>query len=69
MTDKIRSGLLVKRRQFGADTPAGRRCSNLDEMLQNRETATGDQLKRLDASIAIQAAELAALASALPKGM
>jgi hypothetical protein len=60
----IRAGILVKRRQFGADSPAGHRCSNIDEILQNREKATGDQLIRLDANLAAQVAELADLSNA-----
>lgn len=62
----VRSNLQAYRRVVGALSAAGHRCSSMDEMLQNRETATGDQLANLNRDIAIQAAELAALS--LPKG-
>lgn len=64
----VRSGILVQRRRFGAGTLAGHLCSNIDEALQNRETATGDQLQRLDASIATWVCDLAAASRPLPKG-
>lgn len=64
----VRSGLLVQRRRFGAKTLPGRLCSNLDEALQNREMATGDQLTRLDASIATWARDLATASLSLSKG-
>lgn len=47
--------------RHGSLTPAGHRYSNLDEMLQNRETATGDQLRNLNRQIAEQLADLARL--------
>jgi hypothetical protein len=64
----VRSGLLVQRRRFGAKTLAGRLCSNIDEGLQNRETATGDQLNRLDASLATWVRDLAAASRSLSNG-
>ncbi len=66
--DQIRSNLLVQRRQFGAKTLPGRLCSNIDEALQSRETATGDQLLRLDASLATWVRDLAAASRSLSKG-
>ncbi len=64
----VRGGILVQRRRFGAKTLPGRLCSNIDEALQNRETATGDQLQRLDGSIATWVRDLAAASRSLPKG-
>ena len=52
---KTRQKLLAVRRANGADTPAGHRCSNLDEIYQVKETATDpEQLRQLAASEARQ---------------
>lgn len=59
----VRSGLLVQRRLVGADSFEGRRMSMLDEMLQAREAAEGDQLANLNRDIPLKVAELAALMS------
>ena len=53
--------LVRMRQRHGHDTPIGRRCSNLDEMLQNRKTATGDQLANLNYWIGVQIDDLARL--------
>lgn len=60
-SSRLRGQLLTKRRVFGAETPAGHRCSNLDELLQHRDRASGEQLKNIEASIARQAADLSSL--------
>lgn len=60
-SSRLRGQLLAKRRIFGAETPAGHRCSNLDELLQHRDRASGDQLKNIEASIARQVADLSAI--------
>ena len=65
-TDQIRSAMLVNRHAVGALTAEGHRYSNLDEMLQNRETATGDALANLNYQIGVQLDDLAALSD--PKG-
>lgn len=57
------TSLLKKRDRFGAFTPAGYRCSNLNEMLLSYRTATGDQRKNLERGMAIQARELAELSN------
>jgi len=64
----VRGLMLSHRRKIGANTPAGRRYSNIDEALQNREGATGDRLRRIDASIAGWVRDLAAMSPSLPKG-
>jgi hypothetical protein len=58
---RLRGQLLEKRRLFGAYTPGGHRCSNLDELLQNRGTATGEQLRNIEASIARQVGDLSSM--------
>lgn len=58
---RLRGQLLEKRRLFGAYTPGGHRCSNLDELLQNRAAATGEQLKNIEASIARQVGDLSTM--------
>lgn len=60
-SSRLRGQLLAKRRVFGADTPAGHRCSNLDELLQYRDRASGEQLKNIEANIARQVADLSSL--------
>lgn len=55
------SGAFAAKRRALGDTPEGRRCANISELLLNRKTATGDHLRRIDASLAIQVRELAQL--------
>lgn len=51
--------LLAIRRKHGADSAAGRHCSNLDEIYQNkRKTTDPETLKNLDANEALQWAGL-----------
>jgi hypothetical protein len=58
---KTISKLLKMRSTIGADTPAGHRISNIDEIRQNQAMATdADQLRYLDASMARQLRDLAA---------
>lgn len=54
----IRKSLDALRARHGADTPAGRRCSNLIEQLKNLDGATGDQRRNLEKSIARAVADL-----------
>jgi hypothetical protein len=62
-----RSGQTMKkflkmRSAIGADTPAGHRVSNIDEVRQNKAKAAGDPAREayLDASMARQLRDLAA---------
>lgn len=58
----IRTSLLTLRKKFGAETPAGHRCSNLLEQLEVRAKATDkDQIRRLEKFIGESVAELAEL--------
>lgn len=57
--EDARRKLTAMRAKLGADTPAGHRCSNLIEQLQNLRDATGDQKANLEKSIKRQMAELA----------
>lgn len=53
--------LLQMRSTIGADTPAGHRISNIDEIRQNRAKVTGlEQSKYLEANLARQLADLEA---------
>ncbi len=65
-TGRLGASLINKRELFGADTPPGYRCSNLFELLENRRTATGEQLRYIEASMARQARDLARLAQDAP---
>lgn len=60
--EDTRRKLIAMRVKFGADRPAGHRCSNLVEQLDNYRTATGDQKANLEASIRQQVTDLANLA-------
>lgn len=60
-TGRLSASLVAKRKIFGANTPAGHRCSNLAELLESRKTATGERLKSIERSMARQAADLARL--------
>lgn len=59
---KTISKLLKMRSAIGADTPAGHRISNIDEIRQNKEEAKGDpvRLAHLDASLSRQLRDLEA---------
>lgn len=58
----VRTSLLKLRKDLGADTPAGHRCSNLLEQLENLGKATdADQRRRLEKAIGQSVAELSAL--------
>ena len=59
--EDTRRRLIALRDKHGADTPAGHRCSNIIEQLQNMRDAEGDQRKNLVKSLGEQMAELAAL--------
>lgn len=58
---KIRKQLEALRRQHGADSPIGNRCSNLVAQLSNLGLTTGDHRKDLEKKIAEQVAGLAKL--------
>lgn len=59
---KTISKLLKMRSAIGADTPAGHRISNIDEVRQNKAKAEGDpvRLAYLEASLVRQLADLEA---------
>jgi len=58
----VRTSLLKLRTKLGADTPAGHRCSNLLEQLENRAKSTDqDQIRRLEKSIGQSVVELSAV--------
>lgn len=59
--ETTRRNLIAMRLKFGAKTPAGMRCSNLVEQLENLRTATGEQKAALEAFIKEQMADLAKL--------
>jgi hypothetical protein len=63
---RLGASLINKRELFGANTPPGYRCSNLFELLENRRTATGWQLRNIEASMARQARDLARLSQDAP---
>lgn len=52
------SGLHKIRKTFGHRSPAGLRCSNIEEIITNMQGATGEQLARLKASYRLQMGEL-----------
>lgn len=57
-----RTALTKLRKTLGANTPAGRRCSNLLEQLENLGKATDkDQRAKLEKAIGQSVAELSAL--------
>lgn len=57
---KTMAKLLLMRSTIGADTPAGHRISNIDEVRQNKAKAAGDPVREahLDASMARQLRDL-----------
>lgn len=59
---KTMKKLLQMRSTIGADTKAGHRISNVDEIRQNKTKAAGDPVREahLDASMARQLADLEA---------
>jgi hypothetical protein len=59
---KTMAKLLSMRSTIGADTPAGHRISNIDEVRQNKAKAAGDPVREayLNASLERQLADLAA---------
>ncbi len=58
----VRTSILKARDQHGANTPAGRRCSNVLEQLENlAKTTDRDQRAKLERDIQIQMTELASL--------
>lgn len=61
--EDTRRKLIALRVKLGAETPAGYRCSNLVEQLQNYQTAEGEQKANLAKSIQKSMEELTALAS------
>lgn len=63
---RLSAHLIAKRELFGADTAPGHRCSNLVELLKNRHGATGDQLRHIEANMAVQARDLAKLSIDAP---
>lgn len=65
----VRTSILKARDRHGANTPAGHRCSNILEMLENlAKTPDRDQRKNLERDIQTQMAELVALSSSGSKG-
>ena len=54
--------LIAMRARFGAHTPAGRRISNIREMLKSLQTAQGDRRAGLAKNITEQMADLERLA-------
>ena len=61
--EDTRRQLIALRGKLGADTPAGHRCSNLVEQLENMRTAEGEQRAHLAKSIGRQMKELTDLAA------
>ena len=59
--DDIRRRLIALRNKHGADSPAGHRCSNIIEQLQNMRDAEGDQRGHLVRALERQMQELANL--------
>lgn len=58
----VRTSLLKLRKDLGANTPAGHRCSNLLEQLESlSKSADQDQRLRLEKDIGRSVAELSAL--------
>ena len=65
--EDTRRKLIALRSKLGADTPAGHRCSNLVEQLENMRTAEGDQRAHLAKGIQRQMTELTDLAAKADK--
>lgn len=62
--DQTRRDLIALREAHGADTPIGHRCSNIVELIQKAQGATGDYLARLTFQIQVQTADLKRLTAA-----
>jgi hypothetical protein len=66
--EDTRRKLIAMRAKLGADTPAGHRCSNLVEQLENMRTAASkEQRGHLSKGIQRQMAELTDLAAKADK--
>lgn len=66
--EDTRRKLIAMRAKFGADTPAGHRCSNLVEQIENMRTAASkEQRGHLAKSIQRQMTELTELAAKADK--
>jgi hypothetical protein len=66
--EETRRKLIALRSKLGADTPAGHRCSNLVEQLENMRTAaSAEQRGHLAKSIHRQMTELTELAAKADK--
>jgi hypothetical protein len=65
--EDTRRKLTAYRKTLGVNTPAGHRCSNLIEQLQNHRTAEGEQKAHLEKSIRQQMTDLAELAATGPQ--
>lgn len=64
---RLGAQLVAKRKLFGAETPAGHRCSNLTELLDSRKKAVNEQqIKNIEDSMARQAADLGRLSQDAP---
>jgi hypothetical protein len=59
--EDTRRKLIALRSKMGAETPAGYRCSNIVEQLENLRTAEGDQRGHLVKGLDRQMRELAEL--------
>lgn len=59
--EQTRCDLIALRNAHGADSPIGYRCSNLVELIQNLQGATGERRDGIMANIEKQAADLARL--------
>ena len=59
--EDTRRRLIALRNKHGADSPAGHRCSNIIEQLQNMRDAEGDQRGHLVRALERQMQELANL--------
>lgn len=63
--EQTRRDLIVIRNAHGADSPIGYRCSNLVELIQELQGATGEQREAVMANIERQAADLQRLRAGL----
>jgi hypothetical protein len=61
--EDTRRRLIALRDKHGADSPAGHRCSNIIEQLQNMRDAEGEQRGHLVRAMQQQMTELASLAT------
>lgn len=63
--EQTRRDLIAIREAHGADSPIGHRCSNVVELIQELEGATGEQREAVMANIEKQAADLQRLRAGL----